>query len=127
MVFWCGFLSNRKFLLVLENILHTIFMTCWEKILLSLINRMFEQYLKNEMSTDFWTPLCVILISMKNLIEKGNRRGGRFIMLFRRFLFWIRRDRRARNCGKLCVICPYYELCRIDELEGRKTYREGGA
>lgn len=21
----------------------------------------------------------------------------------------------------------YYELCRIDELEGRKTYREGGA
>lgn len=48
-------------------------------------------------------------------------------MLFRCFLFWIRRDRRARNCGRLCVTCPYYELCRIDELEGRKSYREGGA
>lgn len=29
---------------------------------------MFQQHLKNKMSTDFWTPLCVILISMKREI-----------------------------------------------------------
>lgn len=46
-------------------------------------------------------------------------------MLFRRFLFWIRRDKKARNCGILCVTCSYYELCRIDELEGRKRIERG--
>jgi len=41
------------------------------------------------------------------------------LIMLKRFLFWLRRDSKARNCRSLCVTCIYYDACRSDGL-GKK-------
>ena len=46
-------------------------------------------------------------------------RGG--AIMFRRFLFWLRRDSKSKDCRSLCVTCPYYDVCRLDVPEGKAS------
>jgi len=36
--------------------------------------------------------------------------------MLNRFLFWLHRDSKARNCRSICVTCIYYDECRRDRL-----------
>jgi hypothetical protein len=31
--------------------------------------------------------------------------------MWKRFLFWMRR---GKDCGRCCLKCPYYKMCRSD-------------